>query len=371
MLLNILGISLEPPTFHAIKKILSASKRHTIRFVQWSPNTNAQNILFELEWHLVITENPTEEQLDFLKDFKQSEVFSHIPIVFFQEHQNITASADILDFFISPRSPESEITALFDGIIKSSTQLNNLRNELLDKKETIINNYILIDLLSGYLSTTTVEVARKQAVDQILTTQALTQQVTILFLDICSFTKYSTSHNTQKIIEFLNDLYSLIVPIIKEYKGDIDKFVGDGCLVVFKEARDALQSILHIFNTLKYHCPPHLSGTALHAGIHTGEVIRCRVGGDQRFDYTLIGKVVNIASKLQAHATQHDILVSKETLQAAKMDVPEKEFRSITLDKTNTKVRFINIFRLYEKTKGKLNQNVSRQNRPEKEALSL
>jgi len=59
-------------------------------------------------------------------------------------------------------------------------------------------------------------------------------------------------------------------------------------------------------------------------GIHTGPVIRGNVGGNMRFDNTLIGDTVNMASRLEEIAEAGGILISEETMKAAGLSIPQE-----------------------------------------------
>lgn len=346
-------MALHPHTLHKIQAAFALSRRFTMDFLPCECTEGIESILFEKEWHLLITEHPSNSQMRFLREFKQSEEFSHVPIVTIEEYDTVDTRIYKPDLVLSPQCNTTVIHILLEGILNLSTRLSELIQEHAKKKEAVIDNYIMIELLSEYLSDTTIMAARRQTQHQTLQLDSFTQKVTVLFLDICNFTGYSTSHNAKKIIEYLNSLYSLIIPIIREYDGDIDKFIGDGCLTVFSSARNAIQAALHIFELLKYKHPPELPNTALHAGIHTGEVIRCRIGGNNRFDYTLIGKVVNTAAKLQHHAKEHNIMVSEESVREAGIQLSNKDFRQIIIGKGYNKVSYVNIFHVYEATMGK------------------
>jgi adenylate cyclase len=62
----------------------------------------------------------------------------------------------------------------------------------------------------------------------------------------------------------------------------------------------------------------------LRIGIHTGHVIRGNVGGNHRYDNTLIGDTVNMASRLEGLAPAGGIIVSEESLRKASLSVPER-----------------------------------------------
>ena len=58
-------------------------------------------------------------------------------------------------------------------------------------------------------------------------------EVTVMFLDVCDFTTWAEETPAEEVVETLNGLFELAVPIIREHRGHVDKFVGDGLLAVF------------------------------------------------------------------------------------------------------------------------------------------
>ncbi|HST52633.1 MAG TPA: CHASE2 domain-containing protein [Pyrinomonadaceae bacterium] len=138
--------------------------------------------------------------------------------------------------------------------------------------------------------------------------------VTIVFTDIRGFTTLSESANSSaEVVTWLNDYFSRMHRIISFYGGHINKYIGDGLMIVFGapvnrgeklEARAAVLCGLEMLEELermneewKGTGRPHI---AIGVGIHTGEATCGVVGAPGRLEYTIIGDTVNLAARLES-----------------------------------------------------------------------
>ena len=149
-----------------------------------------------------------------------------------------------------------------------------------------------------------------------------TINATIVFVDICGFTSISERESPDVVITLLNKYFDIIVKEIIAQGGYVDKFMGDAVLAVFRE-KDHLARAIRASLSVHAHIQSSedaLSDT-LHflprvsIGINTGDVISGNVGSStlRRFDFTVIGDVVNTAQRLQSAAKPGQILINEET----------------------------------------------------------
>jgi class 3 adenylate cyclase len=132
----------------------------------------------------------------------------------------------------------------------------------------------------------------------------------VLFSDIRDYTLRSERIGPEQTIAFLNAYYTRIVPIIHRHDGTVISFLGDGIMVVFgvprpmtnacRNALDAARAMLDLLRTLNLELAAK-GETPLDIGIglHAGEGVAGYVGSQARHEYTLIGDVTNVASRLQ------------------------------------------------------------------------
>jgi class 3 adenylate cyclase len=152
------------------------------------------------------------------------------------------------------------------------------------------------------------------------------QDVTLLFSDIRGFTKMSESLPPEDVVSLLNGYFSRMVQAVFAYDGMLDKYIGDGMMVVFgapvprsDHAWRAAQAALRMRHELSAFNAERtaLGKPALKIGIglHSGEVVIGNIGTEQRLDFTAIGDTVNTASRIESLTKDHDadILVSAAT----------------------------------------------------------
>jgi adenylate cyclase len=144
--------------------------------------------------------------------------------------------------------------------------------------------------------------------------------VTMMFVDIRDFTGFAEEFDPGEVLEALNCLFELVVPIIAERHGHVDKFVGDGLLAVFgapsaqaDHADLAIDAALAIARRAREVFQGDLE---IGIGIDSGTVVAGNVGGGGRLDFTVIGDAVNTAARIESATrdTGDTILFSDETM---------------------------------------------------------
>ncbi len=157
------------------------------------------------------------------------------------------------------------------------------------------------------------------------------RQVTMLNSDIAGFSTLSQSMEAEELVRFLNDYFSRMIEAVLEHGGNIDKFQGDGMLVVFgapnpmtdhaeralAATRAMLKEIDGLNTELAAAGKPQIS---VGIGLDTGEVVAGHVGSERRLEFTLIGVPVNNSSYL-SKVRPAKVLMSETTRDALPADV--------------------------------------------------
>jgi adenylate cyclase len=152
------------------------------------------------------------------------------------------------------------------------------------------------------------------------------RQVTMLNSDIAGFSALSQSMDAEELVQFLNNYFSRIIEAVLEHGGNIDKFQGDGMLVVFgapnamadhaERAFAAAQAMLKEIDGLNGELAaagkPQIS---VGIGLDTGEVVAGHVGSERRLEFTLIGVPVNNSAFL-SKVRPAKVLMSETTRDA-------------------------------------------------------
>jgi adenylate cyclase len=132
--------------------------------------------------------------------------------------------------------------------------------------------------------------------------------VSILFADIVNYTGLSERTDPVALVTMLNDYMTKMTDRILESEGVVDKIRGDGIMAFWgapnsvpNHAQAAIDSALAMLTELKTlkKTDPRFATVDIGIGIATGEAIAGNFGGANRFDYSVIGDVVNLASRLE------------------------------------------------------------------------
>ena len=154
------------------------------------------------------------------------------------------------------------------------------------------------------------------------------REVTILFTDLRSSTELSERMNPMDFIRMLNHYLSEMIEIINAWQGNILEFVGDAIVAVFgaprpnEEApRDAVACAVSMQRRMTavnaWNRAEGYPDIAMGIGIHTGEAVLGNIGSETRTKYDMIGRNVNLASRIEGYTKGGQILVSSQTLAAA------------------------------------------------------
>ena len=140
------------------------------------------------------------------------------------------------------------------------------------------------------------------------------RSVAVLFSDIRGYTAFSENVAPEVVVEMLNQYLDAQTVIVERHGGDVDKFIGDAVIAVFQGPdmeRNAVACGLEIQRALADLLEAHPEWN-LHVGlgIAAGEVVMGAIGARERLDFTVLGGVVNLASRLCDAAPADAILVS-------------------------------------------------------------
>lgn len=153
-----------------------------------------------------------------------------------------------------------------------------------------------------------------------------TQELTILFADLRSFTSISEQLNAQQTTQLLNTFFAAMIPQIQQLNGTVDKLIGDAIMAIFgapisypEHAQRAAEAALNMLSTLKqlqqHSSLPGMQQLKMGIGINSGEVTVGNLGCEEFMNYTVIGDNVNLASRLEGLNKVYNcnIIISQQT----------------------------------------------------------
>ena len=173
-------------------------------------------------------------------------------------------------------------------------------------------------------------------------------EVSVLFADLTGFTTMAERLPPSEVILILNQVFERLTSAVFEQEGTLDKFRGDGMMAFFGaplampdhaaraiEAALQMQEALAVLNTAREGVRP----IQMRIGVNSGSVVVGDIGSPQRKDYTVIGDVVNIASRLESEvAKPGQVIIGEATWAAAR-----HAFHCDPLDEVQLKGRRTNV----------------------------
>jgi adenylate cyclase len=161
----------------------------------------------------------------------------------------------------------------------------------------------VVSMFGQHVSPAVVNQLMRQDVDL----QSERRDVCVMFLDIQGFTTFAEDRRPEEVVEYLNGLFSVMIGTINRHHGIVNKFLGDGFMAIFgapiadaSAADNAVAAAVEILAEVEaMSANGAIAPTTLRIGLHAGEVVTGTVGSDERKEYTIIGDVVNVASRLE------------------------------------------------------------------------
>ena len=252
---------------------------------------------------------PGMDGYEVCKELKANDVTHEIPVIFVTAEMNeedITAGFEIgaVDYVGKPFNP-NELKA------RITTHLNlKAAREKLEVLAAKLGKYLSPAVYSSiFLGKTDVTIGSYRKV------------LTVCFTDISNFTKTAENMDHNELTAWLNNYLNKMAQITLKHSGTLDKFIGDAVMVFFGDPEtegvetDALKCVemcKEMINEAKG------IGIEIRVGINTGMCTVGNFGSEDRMDYSIIGKEVNVASRLESNSSPGKILISESTYELVK-----------------------------------------------------
>ncbi len=177
---------------------------------------------------------------------------------------------------------------------------------------------ILIQAYESFVPNDFLTLLNKKSIDNIQLGDNVQANMTVFFMDIRNFTTLSEEMTPQENFNFINGFLNIVAPIIRQYHGFVDKYIGDAVMALFpKKADDALDCAIEIQKTLIEYNKKNSSAAPIKTGIgiNTGPLMLGIVGEKYRMNATVISDAVNIASRVEHLTKQYNtnILITEDT----------------------------------------------------------
>ncbi|MCY7382370.1 MAG: GAF domain-containing protein [Microcoleus sp. CAN_BIN18] len=170
------------------------------------------------------------------------------------------------------------------------------------------------------------------------------KNVSVLFSDIRSYTTLTEKLQAEEVVVMLNKYFEVMVDVVFEYGGTLDKYIGDALMAVFgspapleDHAWCAMQTAVKMRDKLAEFNQERIADGELPIGIgmgiHSDEVVSGNIGSSKRMELTSIGDGVNLASRLEGASKQYgtDLIISDNTYRDYKDRLYVRELDFITV----------------------------------------
>jgi adenylate cyclase len=317
----------------------------------------------ELEPDLVLLDimMPKLDGIAVLKQLKQDAMLRFVPVIL------VTAKSDIRDVvngldaggdeYLTKPFEHAALTArvrsllrvkeLHDTVQHQATKLqeqteqlsswNRLLEERVAEQLTEIER---VGRLKRFLAPQVAQmIASSDLPDSVLASHR--QEITVLFCDLRGFTNFTETSEPEEVMAVLRDYHENLGELIFRYEGTLERFLGDGIMIVFNDpipcvdhTERAVRLALDMrerVNALgtQWRRKGHELGFGI--GIATGFATVGQIGFQERREYTAIGSVINLASRLCDEAGTGQIVIPARVLASVDQSVKVKALGELTL----------------------------------------
>lgn len=240
------------------------------------------------------------------RELQANPTTKEIPIIFVTAEANADAvtegfGAGGVDYVLKPFNPEELLAR-----VRNHLSLKAAREKLEDMSRKLgkyLSPLVYDSIVKGQKN---VEIASYR------------KMLTVCFTDIVGFTNRTEKMDHNEMTTWINGYLNDMAQIVIEAGGTLDKFIGDAVMVFFGDPHtegienDALNCI-KMAQSMIQKAKDH--DIEIRVGINTGMCTIGNFGSEDRMDYTILGKEVNLASRLESNGQPGQILVSENTYQ--------------------------------------------------------
>jgi adenylate cyclase len=179
------------------------------------------------------------------------------------------------------------------------------------------------------------------------------RDVTVVFCDLRGFTAFAETAEPEEVMAVLRDYHAHLGKLIHKYEGTLERFLGDGLMVLFNDplrcpdpSLRAVRMAVEMRNAVdELAAGWHKRGFELGfgMGIAHGYATLGRIGFEGRFDYSAIGTVVNLAARLCSQALAGQILIDPKVHTAVEAEVDAEPAGELTLKGLSRVIKAFNI----------------------------
>ncbi|MFL6796675.1 MAG: adenylate/guanylate cyclase domain-containing protein [Xanthobacteraceae bacterium] len=334
----------------------------------------------ELEPDLVLLDimMPKLDGISVLKEIKQDAALRFIPVIL------VTAKADPADMiqgleaggddYLTKPFEQAALIARVRSLLRlkdlhdtvqaqarklqeQTEQLSSWNQLLQERVAAQLTEIERIGRLQRFLAPQVAQaIASSESPESILASHR--REITVLFCDLRGFTAFTESTEPEEVMAVLGEYHATLGDIIFHYEGTLDRFAGDGIMIMFNDpmpCADHTQRAVRLAIDMRK-CVEGLATQwsrkgyklGFGVGIAAGYATLGQIGFERRREYTAIGSIVNLASRLCDEAGAGQIVISQRAFSAVEHCVEAAPMGELKLKGFATAVGAFDVLRWRE-----------------------
>jgi len=344
-LFNILIVDDDPVNLQVLENVLSLDHYHVVRAINGQEALNA--IHSEVSFSIVLLDimMPKMSGFEVCKIIRETHSINQLPIIM------LTAKNQVSDLIQGLQAGANDyITKPFS------------KGELLTRIKTHIQLSRVNTAYSYFVPMEFLKLLEKESIIDVRLGDHVQRYMAVLFADVRSFTSLSEAMTPKENFDFINTYLGRVSPLIRQYHGFIDKYIGDAIMALFPESADSalaaaveIHKELEILNKERYN--HRLPSIKVGIGLHIGNLMLGTIGEEKRMEGTVISDAVNLASRLEGLSKLYGaaIVVSGEIL--ADLTHPEQyHYRFLGKVRVKGKQEPVQVFEIIDGETEKIKQ---------------
>lgn len=174
------------------------------------------------------------------------------------------------------------------------------------------------------------KILNKESITDVQLGDQAQEEMTIQFVDIRGFTALSEKMTPKENFEFINEYLSKMEPVIIEYQGVIDKYIGDAIMTLFYSPDMAMQASIEMLGVLEGYNQDRKNRQKLPVrvgiGLNFGLMMLGTVGGKTRMDSTVISDAVNLTSRVEELTKNYHVSLLASEQVISRLEDPSQFF---------------------------------------------